>query len=194
MDPIIENIKTRRSVRGFKPDAVEREKLEAVLEAGGFAPHGLALKTRCFTAVQGEKRDEANRCIRGCLAAAPITENTPAMIANTIKRAQDENADLLYGAPVLVIVSANEDHPGAAIDCATATQNMLLAANGLGLATCWLNQLPIIAKAPPVRALMDGLGIPADQMIYASFVVGYAAGEATRAPASAGKSSYSIQG
>lgn len=192
MNSIIETIKTRRSVRAYRPGPVEKEKLQAVLEAGGCAPHGLTLENRSFTALTGEKwLAEANGSVRKCLLSIPVTADMNPYIAQMIERAKDENANFMYGAPVFVIVSVNQDDPGAAVNCAAAMENMLLAAHGLGLGACWLNQLPRFAQMPPARELMDKLGLPKDHLIYATLALGYAAdGPAPAAPES--KSSYKI--
>ena len=41
MDKVLENIKTRRSVRSYKPDTVPQELLDRIAEAGIFAASGM---------------------------------------------------------------------------------------------------------------------------------------------------------
>ena len=38
MNPVIETIKKRRSVRSYKPDPVPREMIETIVDAGNWAP------------------------------------------------------------------------------------------------------------------------------------------------------------
>ena len=42
MNEIIENMKTRRSIRKFKSDALPQDVLDRILEAGTYAPTGMA--------------------------------------------------------------------------------------------------------------------------------------------------------
>ena len=41
MNPVIEAIVKRRSVRSYKPDPVPRDAIEAIIDAGNWAPTGL---------------------------------------------------------------------------------------------------------------------------------------------------------
>ncbi len=48
---MLELLKTRRSVRRYQPVPVEREKLNAILEAGTYAPTGRGLQSPTIVAV-----------------------------------------------------------------------------------------------------------------------------------------------
>ena len=48
---VLETIKKRRSVRAYKPDAVPQELLDAVLEAGTYAPTGRGQQSPVIIAV-----------------------------------------------------------------------------------------------------------------------------------------------
>jgi len=41
MSEVLENIKTRRSVRKFRPDPVPKDILDKIIEAGLYAPSGM---------------------------------------------------------------------------------------------------------------------------------------------------------
>lgn len=41
MSEVLENIKSRRSVKKYKPDMVPREIIEQIVEAGTYAPTGM---------------------------------------------------------------------------------------------------------------------------------------------------------
>jgi nitroreductase len=43
MNEIIENMKTRRSIRKFKSDALPQDVLDRILEAGTYAPTGIGV-------------------------------------------------------------------------------------------------------------------------------------------------------
>ena len=52
MNAIIENMKTRRSIRGYKPDRMPaRELIEQVIEAGTYAPTGRGMQSPVIVAV-----------------------------------------------------------------------------------------------------------------------------------------------
>jgi nitroreductase len=50
----------------------------------------------------------------------------------------DPNFDIFYNAPALIVISAAEGGVWAVEDCALAAENLMLAARGLRLGTCWI--------------------------------------------------------
>ena len=51
----IENMKTRRSIRKFKPDAVPQELMDKIIEAGLYAPSGMNKQSPIIIAVTDRK-------------------------------------------------------------------------------------------------------------------------------------------
>ncbi len=51
-NPILENIRTRRSVRKYKEAQITEDELNTVLEAGTYAPSGRGLQSPILVAVQ----------------------------------------------------------------------------------------------------------------------------------------------
>ena len=49
---ILELLKTRRSVRAYKPEQIQAQELDAVLEAGTYAPTGMGMQSPVIVAVQ----------------------------------------------------------------------------------------------------------------------------------------------
>ena len=94
----IENMKTRRSIRKFKPDAVPQELMDKIIEAGLYAPSGMNKQSPIIIAVTDRKmRDEIsemNREIGGW----------------------QEGFDPFYGAPAILIVLANKECRTAVYD------------------------------------------------------------------------------
>jgi nitroreductase len=119
-------IKQRRSIRSFKDEQIKDEELQAILEAGLYAPNAGGQAWH-FTVVQNkELLDRLNIAAK---EAAKQHDFEPLR-----KLGNNEKFNCLYGAPTLVIVSGNEQSlmPLDA-DCAAATQNLLLAAESIGL-------------------------------------------------------------
>ena len=56
MNLVLENIRTRRSVRKFKPCQVEQDKLDLILEAGTWAPTAMGKQSPKIIAVQSRKK------------------------------------------------------------------------------------------------------------------------------------------
>jgi nitroreductase len=69
-------------------------------------------------------------------------------------------------------------------DCALALENLFLAAQSLGLGSCYINQLHWLRDDPGVRSFLFELGVPKEHTICSSAVVGFIG---TESPAPARK-------
>ena len=86
----------------------------------------------------------------------------------------NEQFDCLYGAPTLIIVSGNEQAPMPLdADCAAATQNLLLAAESIGLGSCWIFFVLLAFNSSQGPELRKALKIPEGYKPYDSAVFGY---------------------
>lgn len=55
MNETLKTILTRRSIRKYKDEQIKEEELQAILEAGRFAPSGLGKQSAYFTVVQNKE-------------------------------------------------------------------------------------------------------------------------------------------
>jgi len=149
---VSEVIEQRYSVRAYKPDPVEDEKLAAVLEAARMAPTAANRQPFQIVVVHTAGRaDELGRVYgREWFTQAPLVI---AMCA-----VADEGW------------SRSDGKPYADVDAAIAMDHLVLAATGLGLGTCWIAAFDP-AAAREVLGLPEGvepvvftpLGYPADE-------------------------------
>lgn len=130
--PVLQAIRQRRSIRNFTGQPVSREQIEAVLEAGRFAPSGLNNQPWRFLVVQpGDPRQET---LAGHTKYAGIVRRCQALFCVFLDR------DVVY--------NRTKDLQGIG----ACLQNMLLAVHALGLGGVWLGE--IINQEPGVtRAL-----------------------------------------
>jgi nitroreductase len=168
-------IKQRRSIRSYKDGQISDEQLQAVLEAGLYTPNAGG-QVWHFTAVQN--RDMLSRLNAAAKQAARQSD------MEWLKDlGGDEHFDCLYGAPALVIISGDSRSPVPLdSDCAAAAQNMLLAAESLGLGSCWIYFVLMAFDSPEGNELRGELKIPEGYRPYCSAVLGYKQGEAPAAP------------
>lgn len=114
---ILDAIKGRRSVLRFKNNPVEKEKIEAILEAGRWAPSWLNKQPWNFIVITDKTIKEQ------------LSENVPTAIKEGLKEAP---------VCIAVAVDTTEDPHHFVEDGAAATQNMALAAHSLGLHSYWI--------------------------------------------------------
>jgi nitroreductase len=178
VNTVLENIITRRSIRNYKLDQISKEELDKILLAGSYAPNGMGTQSWKFTAIQNpQTMKKVNESIRQAILSIPIVAETHPYIVSLIEKAKDENANFLYKAPTLVIVSHLKDNGNAMPDSALAIGNMMLAAHSIGIGSCWLNQLPGMAQLPTIQELLSELDIPKNHTVYGSVVFGYPSDE-----------------
>jgi nitroreductase len=118
MNEVLNAIKNRRTIRKFKPDPVDEEKLQMILEAGRWAPSFSNLQPWRFiiTRDQGIKQ-KLDKAARESVLHLGINEAS---------------------AIVCVCVDRRIDPLHAIETGAAATQNMALAAHSLGLGVGWI--------------------------------------------------------
>ncbi len=147
---VLEAIKTRRSIRKYKSDPIEEEKLQMVLEAARFAPSWA--NTQCWEFII-VKNPETKKKL-----AETLTSNNPA-------------TEAVKAAPVVIVACARLGvsgfKRGAVVtdkgdffmfDTALALQNLSLAAHTLGLGTVHVGAFDG-KKAAEVLGVPDGVRV-----------------------------------
>jgi nitroreductase len=163
MNEIINAIKNRRSVRAYKSDLLKKEDLDAIVEAGFYAPTGHNEQPWHFTVIQDRKIIDG---INAKCKELMVNVNSDWIR----KLAENPKSDITYGAPVLIIVSGKRGALTGKIDCVAAMQNMLIAAESLGLGGCWMGLVNFIFSS---EEEMEKLGVPDGYEPQHSAVFGY---------------------
>lgn len=151
---VLQNIKTRRSIRKYKTEQVKAEELQAVLEAGTYAPSGRGMQSPILVAVQ----DKA--------VIKQIVKMNAAVLGS------DSNP--YYGAPTVVLVFAPEDRTTWLEDGSCVLDTMMLAAHSIGLASCWIHREREMFATGEGKALMKQWGIPENCKGIGALALGYA--------------------
>lgn len=135
---LIETIATRRSLGKMRPDAPPRELVERVLSAGVHAPNHHDTQPWRFFVLTNEGRSDFGEVLAQALSRR-LGEADPTQRDALLK---GERAKPMRS-PVLIVVGvqSESDDPMTRREdlqaASAALQNMLLAANSLGLAALW---------------------------------------------------------
>lgn len=172
----LETIRTRRSIRKFRPDPIPPEVLEEVLEAARWAPYGTAHDDRVLVVLAGEERDRLVSFLGERLAEViPTMADGPARQTLSYARSLTR---ILAGVPVVVAVFTGVGREGPELSIASAAcavQNLMLAAHARGLGSCFLTGAIYLADDVAHRLGLDGY------RLMGLIPLGYPAGEgATR--------------
>lgn len=169
MNQVIETLLKRRSIRAYLPQQIAGEDLHLILEAGKFAPSAMNAQTWHFTVVQNEsvlqKISEANRKV--------ILESGNERM---MERAKQPNFSSFHNAPCVIIISGLETR-FSPTDCAIAGQNMVIAAESLGIGSCWVASFSIAFDTPARDELLQALSIPEGYKPLFALTFGYPQGE-----------------
>ena len=170
-----ETIITRRSTRKYKPDAIEPEKLQKVIDAGRYAPSGGNNQSNHFLIVQKSAvLKELISLAEAAFAKMEADENTYPSLRNSILASKKGGYVFTYHAPVLIIVANRKDYGNNMADSVAAIENMMIAANAFDLGSCYINQLYWLNEEPTLLSYLQELGLKQDERVYASMVIGYA--------------------
>jgi len=192
---LIEAIKSRKSIRGYKPDPVRREVLEEILEVASRAPSSMNTQPWEFTVVTGDILDGLRKANLDKLAAG----ETPGMevprggyqgvyrerqvaigvqlfqlmgIAREDREKRMEwtkRGFRFFDAPAVIILSMDKSvGQGGQFDLGAVAQTIALAALHYGLGTCIQGQG--IMYSDVIRKFT---GIPDSKLIVIALTIGY---------------------
>ena len=171
---VYDAITTRRSCRKFNDQAVPDELLETVLSVGRAAPTGSNSQTTHFLVIRNRQvLDELARLVREAFAAMELKPDMYVSLKGAISASKKGNFVFHYNAPVLVITANKIGYGNGMADCACSIENMMIMANELDLATCWINQLHWLDENPVIREYMLKIGLKEDETICASVALGW---------------------
>lgn len=123
-NPVIETIMARRSIRAYKPEAVEREIMNQIVKCGINAPNAM-------NAQPWEVRIVDNpEFIEGCTKLFVERMKQDPRRAKMVEDPSFRN--MFRNAPTVVFIAIN-DGRFSSIDCGLMAQNMMLAAKSLGI-------------------------------------------------------------
>ncbi len=155
---VLECIKTRRSVKGYKPDLVPEAILEKIIEAGTYAPTGRNGQSPIILAVTNrEMRDKLSKL--------------NAQIMGT------SESDPFYGAPVVLVVLATKERNTRVYDGSLVMGNMLLAAHALGVGGCWIHRAKEVFELPEGKQILKDLGVEGEYEGVGNCILGYPKGD-----------------
>ena len=165
------DLKERRSCRRYETRQVERETLEAVLEAGTYAPTGHGTQSPVMVVVQDPQLMARLSKINGEIMGT--------------------GRDPFYGAPTAVIVFADTEYKTARQDACMVMGNLVNAAHAAGLGSCWINRAREMFEREDLADLRGKWGLKDTLEDMGICILGYAAERGCR-PAAPRKEGYII--
>ncbi|MCS7124742.1 MAG: nitroreductase family protein [Candidatus Bathyarchaeota archaeon] len=166
MNETIEVIKRRRSIRKFKPEQIPDSYLQEILECAILAPNARNQQKWHFTVIQ-------NREVLDKMANIMKENMLKSGIGFLVQRAKDPSFNPFGGAPTLVLITADKKARFAEIDCALAAENILIAAESLGLGSLIMASTEFVFASEEGEEVKKELGVPEGYEHVCTIALGY---------------------
>lgn len=174
MPDIFETIMHRRSIRRFEARQIEEAALQQILQAGLYAPSAGGRQGVIFAVCQDKEMNER-------LGKIKRANSNPRMATATsfVSREQPSIADdphltnAFYDAPTVITMFAPKNFLFSADDCAVAAENMMLAADALGIGSCYIGQGWTAFDDPYGQEILQQWNIPTDHYAVMQLLLGY---------------------
>lgn len=154
---VLNTILNRRSCKKYLPTAVPEEIINRIIEAGLYAANGRGMQASVILAVTDKKlRDRLEKL---------NSEYLP------------HGGSPFYGAPVVLVVLADKTAPTYVYDGNLTMGNMMLAAQSLGVGSCWIHRAKQVFDSEEGKQILADLGIEGDYEGIGNCIIGYPADE-----------------
>ena len=132
---VIETIMTRRSVRKYQPQAVNRDTMQVIVECGINAPNAINRQAWEVRIVDNPE---------------VIKKLTDLYIQDNPKAAEDPNFQNMFrNAPTVAFIANDTTFAYSPVDCGLMAENMILSAWSMGIGSCCLGGPARFMKANP---------------------------------------------
>lgn len=153
MKETLQDLKTRRSCRKYKQEQIKDEELNAILEAGTYAPTGIGAQSPIILAVQDkETRDLLSKLNADVLGS---------------------EADPFYGAPTVLVILADRNRKTYIDDGNMVIANLLNAAHAVGVDSCYIYRAREMFDSKKGKELLKKWGVSDNYEGIGNCILGY---------------------
>ena len=171
---LLELMKHRRAIRRFEAKQIEEEVLQQILEAGLYAPSAGGRQGVIFAVCQDQEVNQklgkikrANSNFRMAETGNYISTEQPSIVDDP------KLVSSFYDAPTVITMFAPKNFLFAAEDCAVAAENMMLAADALGIGSCYIGQGWTAFSDPYGQEILRKWDIRTDYYAVMQLLLGY---------------------
>jgi nitroreductase len=158
-------VKSRRSIRNFKPEQIDVARLKELLEVARFAPTAKNSQALSWILING--REKVRNFSAAVIDAFRVNERMAALVEDF-----DRGGDPVHrGAPHVAVAYGPENYPWGTMDAAIAVSYMELAAKAAGFGSCWGGFSTWAASGS--REVGKSIGLSEKEKIFAVIMLGY---------------------
>ena len=167
---VLKNIYSRRSIRDYLPDDIPDDVVRELIRAATYAPSAANMQPWRFVVIKNrELIAKLSARAKELWMVQAGRSNRPELksLANMVAR---PNFEIFFQAPLLIMIFSDCHAFSPQIDCALAGENMMLAAQSLGIGSCWIGLASVLGEE---RAIMEDLGVPDGCRLEGTLIFGY---------------------
>ena len=157
MKETIQDLKTRRSIKKYKPEQITKNELVQVLEAGMNAPSGMNRQAAVMVVVQEPEMLQKLSAMNASVMGASI--------------------DPFYGAPTVIVVLGDCTVPTYQYDGSLVMGNLLNGAHALGLGACWIHRAKEVFSSEEGKKILKKWGLDERYEGIGHCILGYGEGD-----------------
>ena len=167
MNKAYQNLLNRVSTKKYTDTPIPEDLLNAVLEAGLYAPTGMNNQKAVMVAVTDKAtRDQLSKMNAQIMGA---------------------QLDPFYGAPCVIVVLSDPERSTWVEDGSLVMGNLMNAATALGLGSCWIHRAREMFDSPEGKELLRKWGLPENLRGIGNCILGYSAAEPVKKPRAANR-------
>ena len=167
MNAAYENLLKRVSTKKYLDTPIPQNLLDAVLEAGLYAPSGMNNQKAAMVAITDKAtRDQLSKMNAAIMGA---------------------QLDPFYGAPCVIVVLSDPERSTWVEDGSLVMGNLMNAATALGLGSCWIHRAREMFDSPEGKELLKKWGLPENLRGIGNCILGYSAAEPVKKPRAANR-------
>lgn len=154
MNAALENLLTRRSCRAYEDRQIDEKTLDAILEAGTYAPTGRGTQSPIIVAISDPD------------TLAQVEKLNAAVMGR-------DDSHPFYGAPTVVVVFEDGESPLGNSDANLVIGNLLNAANAVGVDSCYIWRAKEAFGSAEGKALKKAWNVPDTYVGAGNVILGY---------------------
>ncbi|MGO8755211.1 MAG: nitroreductase family protein [Gallionellaceae bacterium] len=173
-DGKLKTIYARRSIRAYAPTALDSATIQTLLDAAVHAPTAMHEEPWAFVVVQDHELLQRLSDLAKPLFVEEVRHRNVHGASHSFDHFTRPDFNIFHGANTLIIICARPLGSFVTADCWLAAENLMLAANAIGLGSCVIGST---VAALNIHKVKTELGIPDEYSAIAPIVVGVPSGE-----------------
>lgn len=165
-EAILDNMLTRRSIRNYTTEQVNKEQLNQIMKSAMFAPSANNKQPWEVRVVQNQEvLQEINKRFIQWAQGRTLNGRT--------NRYNEPGFSIFHEAPTLIVIARDKSNNYSFMDCGIILQNVLLSAHAINLGTCPLGAMVPAMNAEQNRDILNLLNIPEGYEVAVNVALGY---------------------